>query len=396
MKKYIVCFCAISLLGFSACEKEEALTPSNKDNDGPRIEALLDRTNTILPIGKYKDDYGVTILYKFDEILDFKFGVNDLPTRNKWDNLKVTQCAKGEISYLDPNTGTYRDTIVNTQDYALRYMRDSIFRYFQDEITFNGITYRDCPANKKLLPRKILIAHQLEQSENGGSIPADTYNTESDFPEGGSSITAIGNSQMFMLAVDSVNVTNQRYAHVKMNMRNIKLYTLICHMLEKNKLYQTIPTAFFSPVEQYYDSIVDNIANRFTPLPVVPPSRPNQAAKYYSPDWYIGLGMAITMKSPNPTLKTASYQYEQRIDINYPQGMVRFPDKQRDFRNFICLMIFQTQTPASPTSSNSNLARYLNPENTIFKARMRIAIETMLSWGINVIEINPELKAFFD
>ena len=88
--------------------------------------------------------------------------------------------------------------------------------------------------------------------------------------------------------------------------------------------------------------------------------------------------MALTMNSPK---RSAASSYQQRLQTN---NSLKFPDRERDFRNFICVMVF---------TKESDLRNYYLP-SPLFCERMRIVMDLLESWGVDVLKINPALAMF--
>ena len=92
----------------------------------------------------------------------------------------------------------------------------------------------------------------------------------------------------------------------------------------------------------------------------------------------MGLGMALTMHSPN---KSASSSFDLRLRIG---NSLYFPDRERDFRNFLCVMIF---------TDEDDLRKYYLP-SVLFCDRMRVAVRLLQDWGVDILKINPALEMF--
>lgn len=334
MKKWAFIYLLIGVLGFGACDEDE-LKPSYADEE--RLEGLLDLSKPL--VKEYKEKYGVNILYNFDDTLDFKFGFYTTTSNNFW--------GKIGISHLDST---------EVVDYALERLESMVFPYFKEEF-------------KKRLPYKMLLADIVEI---GGASNPDHLMNESDVKEEGA-VSVIANDFSYMFAFNKESMENFSDAKLK-NLRDVKLFHLICYVVNKHNLYAEIPEEFYSEVDYLHGESVDSLAMEEEELPVgIGPY-----ARYYTPEWYMGLGMALTMNSPK---SGAASSYQQRLQKD---NALKFPDRQRDFRNFICVMVFTTE---------SNLQKYYLPF-PLFRERMRVAMGMLESWGVDVLRINPALKMF--
>ncbi|MGN0281584.1 MAG: hypothetical protein ACI4B3_04690 [Prevotella sp.] len=335
MKKILTILCLATAMGLQSCSDEEALSPSYADTD--RIPGLLD--TSIPTVKEYKDNYGINMLYQFNDTLDFKFGFYQNSTNWIWHNIIVTK--------LDT-----KEKI----DYAFDRFNEDITPYFND--TF-----------KQMMPKKILMADMVEVETN-----PDNLMKESDVMETGTvGVMASKFSYMFaynMEAMESFNATKLA------NMRKTKLFHLICTVITNNNLYDEMPADFSSEVKHLYGASIDSLALEEAELPV----GTGPYASYYLPSWYIEMGFPITLHSP---YSSAGSNFQQRLRKGYSLSIPTF---ERDLRNFVCAMVFETE---------ANIKTYYLPSE-LFCNRMRIALETMKKWGIDVEAINPAMKLFLD
>ena len=331
--KQLLLIAILFSVGFISCD-EENISPSYADED--RIEELLDMSKPL--VKEYKERYGINILYKFNDTLDFKFGFYTTSVNPHWQNVT--------IHHLDS---------VEAVDFALEQLDAMVFAYFMDEF-------------KQRLPRKLLLADIVET----GSINPDNLMSESDVEEEGT-VTVIANEYSYLLAFNKKSMESFSEARLK-DLRDVKLYHLISYVMNKYDLYQKIPEEFYSEVNYLHGESVDSIAAQEDELPVgAGPYR-----NYYTSEWYMGLGMALTMHSPN---KSASSSFDLRLRIG---NSLYFPDRERDFRNFLCVMIF---------TDEDDLRKYYLP-SVLFCDRMRVAVRLLQDWGVDILKINPALEMF--
>lgn len=332
MKKWML-YILVCVLGFSACSEDD-VKPSYADEE--RLEGLLDLSKPL--VKEYKEKYGVNILYNFDDTLDFKFGFYTTVTNSAWGKIAITHLDSAEVV-----------------DSALEKLDEMVFAYFKDEF-------------KQRLPYKILLADIVE---TGTTSPSGLI-AEEESPETGT-VTAIANDYSYMFAFNKESMDAFNATKLK-TLRDVKLYYLISYVMNKHNLYEEIPASFYASVSHLHEESIDSLANAESELPV----GTGPYAKYYTPEWYMGLGMALTRQSPK---LNSSSSYAQRVEMN---RSLTFPGKERDFRNFVSVMIF---------TSKSNLQKYYLPF-PLFRERMCIAMQTLESWGVDVLKINPDLEMF--
>ena len=333
MKKWTFIYILVCVFGFSACNEDE-IKPSYADEE--RLEGLLDLSKPL--VKEYKEKYGVNILYNFHDTLDFKFGFYSTTSNALWSNLVIHHLNSAEVV-----------------DYALEKLDEMVFTYFKDEF-------------KQRLPYKMLLSDIVEL---GASNP-DNLMAESDVVETGT-VSVIGNTYSYMFAFNEEAMESFAEAKLK-SLRDVKLYHLISHVVKQHNLYKEIPEDFYAQVDYLHEESVDTVAMMEDELPV----GTGPYARYYTPEWYMGLGMALTMNSPK---RSAASSYQQRLQTN---NSLKFPDRERDFRNFICVMVF---------TKESDLRNYYLP-SPLFCERMRIVMDLLESWGVDVLKINPALAMF--
>ena len=337
MKNWTVIYLLAIILGITACEEDD-LTPSMADED--RLPELLDLSKPL--VKEFKEKYDVNILYSYDDTLDFKFGMTPSGTTSQWGNIKIIHLDSMEVV-----------------DYALEKLDEMVLTYMNDDF-------------RKILPHTILLADIVSSLS---AAPPDSFIGESDYTETGT-YTAFGNPfATYMFAFNKESM--ERYSETNwMNSRNVKLYNFICYVINLRNLYDEIPATFYSSVSHLHGVSIDSIAELEDELPVGTGSYRN----YYRPEWYIDLGMVLTKKSPS-AYGSGALTTRLMVGRNY-----LFPTKERDFRNFLNLMLFETE---------ANLRTYYLPSET-FKERLLIAIETFEKWGIDILRINPNLEMFMN
>lgn len=150
---------AISMLLFCciACEDEDELSPSGLDTD--RVQDLLDWSNPV--VKKYYRDYGVALMTDFDENLDIKFNFYESWANSFW--------KKMEIGKMERKSEC---------DSAITVLDTAVFRYFKDELEFQGEVYHS-DFKKKYFPNKILITNKLIVGSDVSGLIMQTVNRPS-------------------------------------------------------------------------------------------------------------------------------------------------------------------------------------------------------------------------
>lgn len=219
MKKYnlywlIGIFC---LLG--ACDDEEDITPSLKDQD--RLETLIDRSNT--DIMTFKEKYGTYILYEFDQLLDFAYQFEQAAT---WRNAKLTYLEKEDVAG------------------ALDFLNKHIFNCYEDTVKLN------------MLPRKFLICSKIYGNVLGISSP-----------RGGDAglHDAVANLNSFSVAeLDAstlADMSAERKIEFARQIHHIFLAGYIVNV-QRNVFVENI---FFDPSSKLYGTQIDKEKNTLLP-----------------------------------------------------------------------------------------------------------------------------------
>lgn len=303
-------------------------------------------------VKEYHDKYGVNILWNFDDTLDFKTGLFDKTDVELWGRVKIEHLP---------------DSLVK---YALNCLDEFVLQYFNDEVTFNGeqlqVTFvRD------YFPRKIFVAKKLSGNYNS----LKQYLSELDVSETSSYYSVLWNGYEQLFAFDSLTLETGNMAATNKNKAKISsFYCFLSNVLSANNLYAAFPDEFYAPVEDLYSTNIRTAAE------LDEASRgEGRDSVYYKANWYIGKGFALTRRSPY--MSGNSKNYDRRVQ--YEQA---FPDYERDIRNFLHVMLCE---------SEDNLNTYYL-QSPVFVERMRIFIRQLYEWGIDVYALNPLMKKFYE
>ncbi len=353
MNKILLLLISITLF---ACNKEEKLSPSFTEKD--RLTAQLDLSKPL--VKAYKDKYDVNILLNFSDTLDFKFGMWKHATRDQWANFNISHIA------------------ANESDANLALFDEIVLQCFQDEITtpkVMGAKVYQSDFKKKYFPHKILLADTV--TTDGNKASPDVILTEAE-------VMAIsedtwyglwnGYEQLFAVSKpqwDKLSTTN------KSNVRKRMLFSFLVNMFHRHNLYAQVPAEFFTPVLSLHNMDINALA-----LLEQAPSHPTNSANI-NVQWYIDKGMVLSKRSPIVTSAAFAFRLE-RASVLY------FPNKAVDVRNFLNVIICENST----TSTGPIRGYYL--KSPVFKQRMKIMIEMLYSWGIDVFQINPVMAEFYN
>ena len=325
------------LLSFSSCSEDD-LAPSLTETD--RMNELLDMNNPI--VKDLKENYQVNLLTNFNDTLDFKFGFYTTTANERWEAIKITHLPDEEVQY------------------AIDQYNGEVLQFLSPEF-------------KKMLPSKILLSQTTDISDCHGN--PDKTLARVDEPEEGY-VTVIANEYSYMCSYNKEGLEGAT-SQIKNTLRGHKLYHMISTVMNRHKLFEAIPQAFKDPVKDFYGMSLDSLARMEPELPVIPAYRP----RYYKPEWYIGKGFAITKNSPNTRNFTTVYERTLRIESQD----CYVPYYSDDFKNFVHLMCY---------GKESNFEKYYL-KSPVFCERMRLAIETLEGWGVNIRAFNPYLEIFF-
>lgn len=353
MKKiYLLLLC----MGILACNKDEQLTPSNIDKD--RLTEQLDLSKPL--VKEYKNKYDVNILLNFSDTLDFKFGMWKTSTRDLWANINISHIAPLEA------------------DANLALFDEIVLQCFQDEITtpakLGGKTYQST-FKRDYFPYKILLAD---------TVTTDGNKTSPDLMLAEAEVMAVsedtwyglwnGYEQLFAVSKpqwDKLSTTN------KSNVRKRMLFSFLVNMVNEHNLYKQIPEEFFAPVASLYNTDIKALA-----LLEGAPDH-TTSTEYIGVQWYIDKGMVLSKRSPIAT--SASFA----LRLNKSSALY-FPSRNVDVRNFLNVIICEN------TTSNTGPIKGYYLKSPLFKQRMKIMIETLYSWGIDVFAINPVMEEFYN
>lgn len=337
----------ILLLSLSvfACQEDD-LTPSGLDELPARERPDMSKPM----IAEYKNKYDVSIIYQFDTESDFKFAFREEHKALAWDKVEIKQYDASGV------------------DYGLEMLDSVVLKYFKDDIEFQGETFHP-DFKAKNFPKAIFLVDSV-----GGSYQAlGQYLGELNDAESDKSYTCLWNGYEPLFAFNPTllggldDLTRQR---------NSALYCFLSAIFINRGVYDEFPSEFFEPVADLYEKSVNELAVEEEAEVIKYGPR-----YYYSAEWYMSKGFALTNESP-VSLSGTETKYNAALDTT---KVMNFPNKGRDFRNLLHVMICETK--------RENLEQYF--KSPVIISRMQIMIREMYRRGIDVEAINGVAYQYF-
>ncbi len=355
-KIILLVFTCFSLL-FVACEEEAALSPSNLEIN--RLDTLVDLSKPL--VKEYYEDYNRAILYDFNDTLDFIFHLGRNYMARNWSQLTLIKLKPEQV------------------DSALSYLDTTLFSYFKNEINFNGKTYRSTQI-KQWLPRTMLVYHTIEnRGAASTSIPYPLMSESDDAPYNTSGVLhTLYNDNGFAFAVNPAKYAAS--AITANEIRNDNFYQVLCYVLERRDLYDSISEAFRQISVSYYGrNMVDVYLEDGYELHET--SRKLFLAygeTGYKDSTIIWLSEKGFVFTDNMKLGSSHYGSD-----GYLLDTDVFWTYQEDVRTYVNEIIFGVE---------EELVLYAEPT----KEKLRILIETFMEWGVDVVAFNPALNVLYN
>ncbi|WP_099291731.1 MULTISPECIES: hypothetical protein [unclassified Butyricimonas] len=332
---------AISALLFCcvACEDEDGLSPSGLDVD--RVQDLLDWSNPV--VKRYYDDYGVALMTDFDENLDIKFNFYESWANRFWRNMEIGKMERKSEC-----------------DSAIAVLDTAVFRYFKDELEFQGEVYRS-DFKKKYFPNKILITNKLIVGTDVSGLIMQTVNRPSKTGAGSTFCQSNDNAIVVNLESGMLNISPEKFEQVTKAI----LYVMIIYAFEKYDLYSMIPDAFYEFSKPYYGKRVYQVQEELG----------EEQHAISRMEWVENYHMVVT--SVGPTDNMFGFL------ATYP-----IPDAKRDVRICIDHLINpETIDGARVETENAPFVYQLDSRCSI---KMWYIAQTLIKLGIDVMAISPD------
>lgn len=323
-----------------ACQDEEKLSPSGLDTD--RVQDLLDWSNPV--VKRYYDDYGVALMTDFDENLDLKFNFYERWYNRFWKNIEIGKMERKSEC-----------------DSAIMVLDTAVFRYFKDELEFQGEVYHS-DFKKKYFPNKILITNKLITGSDVYGLVMQTVNRPSKTGLGSTFCQSNDNAIVVNLEAGMLNVSPEKFDQVT---RAI-LYVMIVYAFEKYDLYSMVPDAFYEFSKPYYGKRVYQIQEE------AGEDKPHDLSRE---EWVETYHMIVTSVAPTDNM------------FGMLPG-ISVPDAKSDVRICIDHLINPETIDGSRVDSESNPFVYQYSERCSIK--MWYIAQTLIKLGIDVMAISPD------
>lgn len=344
MKKIYILLCVMGVL-FSCGEDE--LSPSGADK-------LPDRENPDMSkplIADYKNKYDVSIIYRF---VNYRFRFGDENDVKVWEHLKIKLLEDESV------------------DYGLQMLDSVILHYFKDEICFNGETFYP-DFKQKFFPKALYLVDSL----GGNYSNLYQYMEELNDKESEKYFSYVWNGFEPMFAFN-YGILSKASSKDMLKYRNSALYSFISTLLIDRGALKEFPAEFFEPVKNLYGTSINSLAWE-EDAPVYSKFR----RYYYTPEWYMSKGFALTNNFPKGRGSGKTTAYTTALDTT---RNLTFPNRERDLRSMLHVLICENDP--------SNIDTYFRQE--AIQERMRILIRELYKRGIDVFAINAATKEFFN
>ncbi len=355
MKKHYIIFLLSSLWFFTACEKEETLTPSYEDVD--RVASQVDLSK---PLVKYLyENYQKGLLYEYNDTLDFYYLADTKTVAEKWLNVTVPRV---DSQYIDA---------------ALTFLDTMIFSYFKEEITVGDNFYSGAEI-MYLLPHKMLLAQELYTESSSLFTPVTEADTRSTADIG--ALHGIGNSHSFVFNTDIPTITSSA-AQTNSFGKDI-MYLLISQVFEINDLYSSLPDEFYSVSSNVYgQDIGDVYEEEGYEIP---------ANYLVDKDWFYSKGYVDARYFFNKSNGGLSnYEYTQGDSTIYVEKAI-FARSSYSFLSDDAVFVRSYLNECIHTTEDA-FDKY--PE--IILTKFKLLTEYLLDLGVDIVEYNPALNILY-
>ncbi len=333
---------AISMLLFCciACEDEDELSPSGLDTD--RVQDLLDWSNPV--VKKYYGDYGVALMTDFDENLDIKFNFYESWANSFWKNMEIGKMERKSEC-----------------DSAITVLDTAVFRYFKDELEFQGEVYHS-DFKKKYFPNKILITNKLIVGSDVSGLIMQTVNRPSKTGVGSTFCQSNDNAIVVNLESGMLNISPEKFEQVTKAI----LYVMIVYAFDKYDLYSMVPDAFYEFSKPYYGKRIYQLQEE---------AGEEKSHAVARSEWVETYHMIATSVAPTD-------------NMNGMLAESSIPDARRD----VCICIDHLINPetidgARVETENAHFVYHLSPQCSI---KMWYIAQTLIKLGIDVMAISPD------
>jgi len=363
MKKTYFLYTIVCSILLISCQVEEELTPSLKDAD--RIATQINLTKPV--VKNLKDNFNVGLLYEYNSTLDFAYTAETVVAAEKWGAVELPEM---KSKFLDANGNLPAENVAPYQarvDEALTFVNESIFKYFKPNSFI---------ASK--MPTKVLLSESIyaEQGVNQDPIIESESRVNS---SGKFDLYSVYNNHSIV-----INVNKDLVALSTAKIRNDNFYVFLCRIMEMHNLYSLVPKAFFEGKSAYYAQVME------TSYRTELNKGPERTIYIIDKNWFFSKGFIDAKFFYNPpvglgTVTVSRDELGNTISpaLRYDKGLrptyffVANPNK--DVRSYLNEMIHRNATE-------------LNAFPTITKNNIRMLVNLLQGWGVDIVEFNPALK----
>lgn len=352
-------FIALSL--FASCETEETLTPSHKDVD--RVADFVSSSDKALVSTVY-NTYGMGLLYEYDLILDFAYTAENDDASELWGGIELPMMRE---QFLDSNKVMSADSLAKYNAYvdkALAFMDTALFKCIGEQ----GFIAEHMPY-KILLTNNIIAASPVynnlltESESRTGSVAENSLN-------------CVYNAHSMAL---NVNQDALRYNADKFRKDNF--YIFICRLMELYDMYELLPEEFSLYTSEYYGQSIEEVYAEDFGIDLEDTSQDTLVVPdVVDKQWFYSKGFV-----------DARFFYNRPTGLTTIDGEVKaikksytfLEDEELDFRSYLNEMLHRNADELS-----------IYPE--IVKGKMNLLIQTLNSWGVDLVVFNPGLKVIMN
>ncbi len=359
-------YTALIALLFSACEKEEQLTPSLLDVN--RVEMLMEQQSQYgsqTLIEKWYATYKTGVLFEYQDTLDFIYQAGSQSSNNAWKNISFPQI---RTLFEDEEGKLPADSIANYMAYVeqgLVFLDTTLFAYIKPGSTIAG-----------MMPPKILMSASLSGSTSGGSylIQGD-YGVESS--NSSNNFHSVFNAQAMVFNVNKENLKLGTENYIKDN-----FYLFICKLYTQNQLYSEFDGDIYEFSEPYFNKLIweayaDEYGEDETQWTELTPNGKIPLSWFLSKGFVDGEGFN-DFRFRTYTEGTESYNY-----IDAGDDATFLESKEEFILSYTNQLLYATY---------DKLNAY--PDN--IKTGLKLTANTLITWGIDLVAFNPELEQFLN
>ncbi|MEL0454672.1 hypothetical protein WJN01_00420 [Flavobacteriaceae bacterium SZ-1-7] len=366
MNRNVFVYLVFLTLGFSSCETEAELYPTNLDED--RVASQIDFSNS--DVKRLYTDFNMGILFEYNQILDFAYAASSDSEAAQWGSVEIPQ-----VSTLFDNDETGIVPSENQDDYqtyknaVVDLLDDNLFKYFKPNT-----------AIAQLMPYKVLVSHSIFTSRN---VPGEASNviieTESRFSsEATNELRTVYNDHSIVFSVNLDDISDvEKFA-------KDNFYILLCRIIGMHNLYDQIPNEFYGVKSNYYGLEIEPVYRDEEGIDE------EKLVFVIDKDWFYEKGFIDSKYFFDSEIGTIYQYYDE--DGNYLGVIGRIthlkaiaPDdefvnsKEKDVRAYLTEMIHRDA---------DEILAY--PQ--VVRDNMKILLDVLTDWGIDILSLNPDLE----